>query len=156
MAVYNQVHMVFLEHIETCVGPDRLGGTEEDIRDVGTHHGTAPAIGQSRPHCAEHDIVHLLIHAHSRAVHHFHDLTVDRTGSDAQLFPDLLPFLGGPAQICKFAPLLTKLFQELESHLLGDLVHGFSFDIDAQVAGYPVQLAHVLDLEILGLALSHG
>ena len=81
---------------------------------------------------------------------------VDGAGRDAELLPDLLPLLGRPGQIGKFAPLLAELFEELERHLLGDLVHGLALDIDAEIAGNAVQLAHVLDLEILGLAACHG
>ena len=155
MPVHHEIDMVFLEHIEACLGPDRLRRAEQDVRDIGAHHGAAPAVGQGGAHGAEHDIVHFLVNAHRGPVQHLDAFAVDGPGGDAQLLPDLLAFLGRAAEIRQFAALLAELIEELERHLLGDFVHGLALDIDAEIAGHAVQFAHVLDLEILGFAASH-
>src|SRR5574337_1030075 len=152
MSVDHEIYMIFLEYIEAGLGLDRLRSPEQDIGDVRSHHGSAPAVGERGAHGPKHDIVGVLVNAHCRAVQHLYALAVDCPGSDTQLLPDLLPLFGRAGQVGKFSALLPELIEELERDLLGNLVHGLALDVNAEVARDAVQLAHVLDLEILGLA----
>ena len=88
-------------------------------------------------------VVRCSISTHSRSI---------ARGAMPSFFQISCRFFGRPRQVGKFAALLTELLQELERDLLRHLVHGLAFDIDAQITGNAVQLAHILYLEILGLA----
>ena len=151
----HEVHVVFLEHIQAGLGLERTGSAEQDVGDVRTHHGTAPAVSEGRAHGTEHDVVHFLVNTHGRAVHHLHHFAVNGPRCNTELFPDLLSPLWSTGQIGKLAPLLAELFEKLQRDLLGHFIHGLAFHIDAEMACNAVQLAHVLDLEILGLTLCH-
>src|SRR5512135_3718471 len=151
MAMDHEIHVIFLEHVEACLSLDRLGRAKEDVRYVRAHHGTTPAVSESCAHGAQHDVIRFLVHAHRGTVHHLDHFSVNGTGRDAELLPDLLALLGGAGQVRKLSPLLAELFQEFECHLLGNFVHGFAFYVDTEITGHAVEFANVFNLQILGL-----
>ncbi len=87
---------------------------------------------------------------------HFHHFAVDPPWRNAELAPDLLPLFRRAGEIHELALLLSELLDELERDLFRHLVHGLALDIDAEVSGHAVQLANILDLEVLRLAARHS
>ena len=94
MAMDHNVHVVLLEYVETGPGLGRLGRAEENVRNVGADHGTAPSVRECCTHSAEHDVVRLLINAHRCPVHHLNDFAINSARCYTELFPYFLPFFG--------------------------------------------------------------
>ncbi len=80
MSVNNDVHIFFRENAKVHLASKRRRRAKEDVLEFCGDHRAAPAVSQSCPRPLEHDVAVVIVHAHVRPVHHFHDFPVNSPG----------------------------------------------------------------------------
>jgi hypothetical protein len=85
--VHDDVDLLFIQHPHINFDGDRGGRTKKDIRNLCSHHGPTPTIGECGSAGLLHDVVVILIDTHVRPMHHLHDLPHGPAGNKAQFAP---------------------------------------------------------------------
>ena len=153
--VNDDVDLVFLQTAHVHIHRHRGRRPEENIGNLGGHHGAAPAVGQSGAAALLGDILVVLVHAHVGAVHEFHDLPHGPPGHDT-LFAPGFKGLGRNPLGKRNLPLDLdvgpfELFVKIGCDLLDAATLGF----DADFLGHAFQFVHVLDFVIQDFAVDH-
>ena len=148
MAMDDDVDHVLLQDAQVGLGIDGLGGTKQNIGEVGTGHGAAPAVAQAAAQGLADQGLRLGGAAHVGHVQGLGDLPVDGPGLDALPGPDRLALLVGSLQEPLGAEGLAVLQQRGLGHLVGNVVDVPALGGDIPLAGDPQQLLRILHLVV--------
>ena len=155
VAVDDDVDLVGLEYAHIDRVGRGLGGAEEDVRDLGRDHRSAPPVGEGVPEGVKQQALPAVVHAHVGAVHHLRGLAVDPTGHDPRLppeFPALGRRPGNQGELLFARP-------EIAHHGVGqgacDLQRRLPVGFDPVLRGHPPELFFVGDAVPRGPACGH-
>ena len=152
MAVNHNVHVVLLHNADVGGGVNGLGSAEQNVRQFGTGHGAAPAVGQAAAQSLADQSLRQGAVAHVGHVHSGGDFPVNGPGLDTGLMPQLLGVLGSTLQEALYTEGLAVLQQSHLGDLVGQIIDVLALGLHAPFLGDADQLVRILDLIVAALA----
>ena len=146
VAVDNDVDHVLFHDADVGGGVNGLRRAEQDVGELGAHHGAAPAVGQARAQRLLDQRLRQGRTAHVRHVHRLRDLAVDRARLDAGLVPELLGVLRCTLQVALHAERLAIFHQAGLGDFVRQIIDVLAFGLDAPLVGDLQELFRILDL----------
>ena len=146
MAVDNDVDHVLFHNTDVGSGVNGLRGAEQDVGELGAHHGAAPAVGQA---CAQGLLDECLGKrrtSHMGHMQRLRNLTVNRARLNAGFVPQLLCVLGSTLQVALDAERLAVFHQADLGNFVRQSVDVLAFGFDVPFLCDSLQLFGVLDL----------
>ena len=151
VAVDDDVDHVLFHDADVGGGVNGTRGAEQNVGELGAHHGAAPAVGQTGAQGLLDQSLRQRGTAHMRHVQRLRDLTVDRARLDAGVMPQLLGVLRCALEVALHAERLAVLEKTRLGDLVGQIVDILALGLDAPLGGDLLQLFRILDL--VGAAL---
>ena len=151
VAVDDDVDHVLFHDADVGGGVKGTRGAEQNVGELGAHHGAAPAVGQTGAQGLLDQSLRQRGTAHMRHVQRLRDLTVDRARLDAGVMPQLLGVLRCALEVALHAERLAVLEKTRLGDLVGQIVDILALGLDAPLGGDLLQLFRILDL--VGAAL---
>ena len=148
VTVNNDVDVVLLHNADVGGGVNGLGSAEQDVGELGAHHGAAPTIGQAAAQSLANQSLRQGAVAHVGHMQSGGDFPVNGPGLDAGLMPQLLGVLGSPLQELLHAEGLAVFHQADLSHFVGQIVDVLALGLHAPFLGDAEQLLRILDLVV--------
>ena len=146
MAVDNDVDHVLFHNTDVGSGVNGLRGAEQDVGELGAHHGAAPAVGQA---CAQGLLDECLGKrrtSHMGHMQRLRNLTVNRARLNAGFVPQLLCVLGSTLQVALDAEGFAVFQKTRLGNFMRQIVDILAFGLDVPFLCDSLQLFGVLDL----------
>ena len=157
VAVNNDVDIVLLHNADVGGGVHGLGSAEQNVGELGAHHGAAPAVRQAAAQRLANQSLRQGAVAHVGHMQSGGNFPVNSPGLDACLMPQLLGMLGSTLQELLDAEGLAVFHQTDLSHFVSQIVDVLALGLHAPFLGDAEQLLRILDLVVaafLGLVQS--
>ncbi len=155
MPMNDNVHMILFQTSHIHFSPHRCGRPVENIRDLCGHHGATPTIGESRPCALLSDVLIVLVNAHVRPMHQFHDFPHGAPRDHALLAPGLQGLVRNSCDKGDFSLHLGIGALQFLVKVNGNIFDLPALHINAHIAGHLFQFKRVLDGIVLHLATDH-
>ena len=146
MTVDDDVDHVLVHNADVGGGVNGLRCAEQDVGELGAHHGAAPAIGQTGAQRLLDQSLRKRRAAHVGHMQRLRNLAVDGARLDACLVPQLLRMLRRTLQIALCAEGLAVFQQTDLSDFMCQIVDILAFGLDVPFVCDSLQLFRVLDL----------
>ena len=146
MTVDDDVDHVLVHDADVGGGVHGLRGAEQNVGELGAHHGAAPAVGQTGAQRLLDECLRQGRTAHVGHVHGLRDLAVDGARLDAGVVPKLLSVLGSALQEALYAEGLAVLKKCGLGDFVRQIVDVLVFGLNAPLVRDALQLFRVLDL----------
>ena len=130
VAVDDDIYLVFLQDAKIDLAAARIRGSKKNILQLGGQHRPAPSVSKGSSACVHNNVFVILVYAHVSSVQCLDYLTVNGARCNAELVPDFLTWLWGPAGHQLFALRFAKLgqsdFPDIYCNLLDGAVVSFN------------------------------
>ena len=142
----DDVDHVLFHDADVGGGVNGTRGAEQNVGELGAHHGAAPAVGQTGAQGLLDERLRKRRTAHMRHVQRLRNLAVNGTRLDASVMPQLLGMLGRTLQKALHAERLAVLEKGGFSNFVGQIINILALGLDTPFGSNFLQFFGVFDL----------